>query len=102
LGIGHPGHKDAVAGYVLHDFSKADRDWLDPLMDGISDGAVALATGDTAGFLNLVALRVSPPRKVPRAAPEAAAPASAPPKPLEEPAPSPLSALQKLAQKFRS
>jgi PTH1 family peptidyl-tRNA hydrolase len=102
LGIGHPGHKDAVAGYVLRDFSKADRDWLDPLLDGISDAAVSLASGDTAGFLNLVALRVSPPRKVPRAAPEAVAPAPAPPKPLEEPAPSPLSALQKLAQRFRS
>jgi PTH1 family peptidyl-tRNA hydrolase len=31
LGIGHPGHKDAVAGYVLHDFAKADADWLDDL-----------------------------------------------------------------------
>ena len=102
LGIGHPGHKDAVAGFVLHDFSKADRAWLDPLMDGISDGAAALASGDPAGFLNLVALRVSPPRKVPRATPEAVAPAPAPSKPLEDPAPSPLSALQKLVQKFRS
>ena len=101
LGIGHPGHKDAVAGYVLHDFSKADREWLDPLLDGISDGAAALASGDTAGFLNLVALRVSPPRKTPRAAPEALAPTPAPVKPPEEPAPSPLSALQKLAQRFR-
>ena len=101
VGIGHPGHKDAVAGYVLHDFSKADREWLDPLLDGISDGAAALASGDTAGFLNLVALRVSPPRKTPRAAPEAVFPAPAPVKPLEDPAPSPLSALQKLAQRFR-
>jgi PTH1 family peptidyl-tRNA hydrolase len=102
LGIGHPGHKDAVAGFVLHDFSKADRAWLDPLMDGISDGAAALASGDPAGFLNLVALRVSPPRKVPRATPEAVAPAPSPSKPLEDPAPSPLNALQKLVQKFRS
>ena len=28
LGIGHPGHKDAVAAYVLHDFAKADQAWL--------------------------------------------------------------------------
>ena len=35
LGIGHPGHKDAVAGYVLHDFAKADADWLDDLLRGI-------------------------------------------------------------------
>jgi len=29
MGVGHPGHKDAVAGYVLHDFHKADADWPD-------------------------------------------------------------------------
>ncbi|MEM1101828.1 MAG: aminoacyl-tRNA hydrolase, partial [Pseudomonadota bacterium] len=39
LGIGHPGHKDAVPGYVLRDFPKADGAWLDDLMRGISDGA---------------------------------------------------------------
>jgi peptidyl-tRNA hydrolase, PTH1 family len=49
LGIGHPGHKDAVAGYVLHDFAKADADWLDDLMRGISDGAEALAEGMRRG-----------------------------------------------------
>ncbi len=62
LGIGHPGHKDAVAAYVLHDFAKADQDWLDDLMRGISDGAQALAEGDGARFMNAVALRTSPPR----------------------------------------
>ena len=62
LGIGHPGHKDAVAGYVLHDFASADRDWLDDLMRGVSEGAVALAAGDDARFQNAVALRTAPPR----------------------------------------
>ncbi|MEZ5796132.1 MAG: aminoacyl-tRNA hydrolase [Paracoccaceae bacterium] len=62
LGIGHPGHKDAVAHYVLHDFAKADQDWLDDLLRGISDGAAALAEGDGQRFLNAVALRVAPPR----------------------------------------
>ena len=62
LGIGHPGHKDAVAGYVLHDFTKADQDWLDDLLRGISDGAQALAEGDGGRFMNAVALRVAPPR----------------------------------------
>ncbi|WP_432636369.1 aminoacyl-tRNA hydrolase, partial [Albidovulum sp.] len=38
LGIGHPGHKDRVAPYVLSDFAKADGDWLDDLLRGISDG----------------------------------------------------------------
>lgn len=62
LGIGHPGHKDAVAGYVLRDFPKADEVWLDDLMRGISDGAASLAAGDGGRFMNAVALRVAPPR----------------------------------------
>ena len=62
LGIGHPGHKDAVAPYVLSDFAKADAGWLDDLLCGISDGAVLLAAGDGAGFLNAVALRTVPQR----------------------------------------
>ena len=49
LGIGHPGSKDAVSHFVLSDFAKADQDWLDDLMRGISDGAVALAAGDHNG-----------------------------------------------------
>lgn len=63
LGIGHPGHKDAVAGYVLHDFAKADADWLDDLLRGISDGAALLAADESAKFLNAVALRMSPQRE---------------------------------------
>ncbi|NIZ10282.1 aminoacyl-tRNA hydrolase [Pseudooceanicola sp. HF7] len=62
LGIGHPGHKDRVAGYVLADFAKADQDWLDDLLRGISDGAAELAGGDAGKFQNAVALRVNPPR----------------------------------------
>ena len=62
LGIGHPGHKDAVSGYVLHDFAKADQDWLDELMRGISDGAPALAAGDGGRFMTAVSLRVAPAR----------------------------------------
>ena len=58
LGIGHPGHKDAVAGYVLHDFAKADQTWLADLLVGIADGANKLAQGDAAGFMNVVALHV--------------------------------------------
>ena len=94
LGIGHPGHRDAVAGYVLHDFAKADQNWLDDLLRGISDGAVALAEGDGARFMNAVALRVVPPRsstKVEKPAKEA------PPAPAK-PEPSPL---QKLMDRFR-
>ena len=62
MGIGHPGHKDAVASYVLHDFAKADQDWLEDVLRGVSDGAVALAEGDATRFMNAVSLRVAPPR----------------------------------------
>ena len=62
LGIGHPGDKRMVSGYVLHDFAKADEAWLDPLLEGISDGFAKLVTGDDAGFQNAVALRTTPNR----------------------------------------
>jgi len=62
LGIGHPGHKDRVAGYVLNDFAKAEGEWLDDVMRGISDGAPYLAAGDNAKFMNAVSLRTAPPR----------------------------------------
>jgi PTH1 family peptidyl-tRNA hydrolase len=56
LGIGHPGHKDRVAGYVLSDFAKAEQEWLDGLMRGIGKGAAKLADGDNAAFMNALAL----------------------------------------------
>jgi PTH1 family peptidyl-tRNA hydrolase len=62
LGIGHPGHKDRVAAYVLHDFSQADADWLELVLGGISDGAAWLAAGDMTRFMNTAAQRISPPR----------------------------------------
>ena len=62
MGVGHPGHKDAVPHYVLKDFAKADQEWLENMLRGISDGAPELASGDTARFQNAVALRLNPPR----------------------------------------
>ncbi len=62
IGVGHPGHKDAVPTYVLKDFAKSDQDWLEDLLAGIANGAVSLAEGDTGRFQNAVALRLNPPR----------------------------------------
>lgn len=101
LGIGHPGHKDAVAGYVLHDFAKADFEWLDDLLHGISDGAALLAAGEDAKFLNMVALRVQPPREVTGTKPRRVDPATPKPKTPDTPAPTDdRSLLQRLADKF--
>ncbi|MCI5109520.1 MAG: aminoacyl-tRNA hydrolase [Marivita sp.] len=102
LGIGHPGHKDKVAGYVLHDFAKAEEDWLDDLLRGISDGAAHLADGDTGKFMNAVALRVAPPRS--STSPAKAEKADVPkpePKPEAAPEPDTRNPLQKLVDRFR-
>ena len=65
LGVGHPGDKNKVPGYVLKDFAKADEVWLDDVIRGCSDGAAKLAAGDDAGFMNAVALRAAPQREKP-------------------------------------
>ncbi|KAB2941419.1 MAG: aminoacyl-tRNA hydrolase [Hyphomicrobium sp.] len=57
IGVGHPGVKDAVAHYVLHDFAKAEYAWLDPLLDAMAEAAPYLAKGDAARFLSQVALK---------------------------------------------
>lgn len=112
LGIGHPGHKDRVSGYVLSDFAKAEAEWLDDLLRGIGDGAPELAAGDAGKFMNAVALRTAPPRSSGSGQgkpgggtnkPTAAKPAAAakPPAPTPDPAPDTRTALQKLADKFR-
>jgi len=63
IGIGHPGHKDLVSHYVLHDFAKDDSDWLDPLLAAVGREAGRLAAGDPAGFMNAVALATRPPER---------------------------------------
>lgn len=98
LGVGHPGHKDAVPGYVLRDFPKADADWLDDVLRGCADGAPHLAQGDGAKFMNAVGLRLTPPRSDARK--------EKPKKPIAsdttptEPEPE-RSALQKLMDRFK-
>lgn len=58
LGIGHPGHKDQVTGYVLGNFAKAEFDPLSDLLGAIGAEAPWLAQGDDARFMNDVALRL--------------------------------------------
>ena len=45
MGVGHPGHKDRVAGFVLSDFAKAEQDWLDDVLRGCADGAPSFGRG---------------------------------------------------------
>lgn len=98
LGIGHPGHKDRVAGYVLHDFSKADAEWLEDVLQGVSDGAQHLAEGDGGRFMNAVALRTAPARSSTSAKPQQA-PARSKPEPKADS--DERSAMQKLMDRFK-
>lgn len=56
LGIGHPGSKEQVHNHVLGDFAKADRTWLEPLLDTVADHADMLLRGEESQFLNKIAL----------------------------------------------
>ena len=79
IGIGHPGSKDAVVHYVLHDFAKADQEWLEPLLDAIAGAAGRLAAGDAARFLTDIARAMQEPDREPRGAEKpATAPAAKP------------------------
>lgn len=56
IGIGHPGVKELVQQHVLSDFAKADRPWVDAMLDAVADNADLLAKGDDATFQNRVHL----------------------------------------------
>ncbi|GEB39166.1 peptidyl-tRNA hydrolase [Gluconacetobacter liquefaciens] len=56
LGIGHPGVRERVTGHVLGDFSKSDQDWLEPMLDGLSDTAPVLADGKPELFMTKMAM----------------------------------------------
>ncbi len=55
IGIGHPGNKAVVSHYVLHDFSRADEDWLEPLLGAIAKSVPKLLEGQEPSFMNEVA-----------------------------------------------
>lgn len=80
IGVGHPGSKDAVAHYVLHDFAKAEYGWLDPMLDAMADASAFLAKGDSSRFLSHVALKTRD---------EDEPDAEAAPKPAAKPKPAP-------------
>lgn len=62
LGIGHPGARELVHGYVLHDFAKADRPWLEPLFEACAEAFPLLADGAADKFMNRVTVLTQPQR----------------------------------------
>jgi PTH1 family peptidyl-tRNA hydrolase len=58
IGIGHPGHKDRVTGWVLGNYAKAEIEPLSDLLGAVAAEAEWLAKGDDTRFMNDVALRL--------------------------------------------
>src|SRR6266566_1020221 len=56
IGVGHPGLKELVEPYVLNDFAKDERPWVEALCVIIADNAELLAKGQDASFQNRVHL----------------------------------------------
>ncbi len=56
IGIGHPGVKELVHSYVLSDFFKEERPWVEALCAVIADNAGQLAIDRDATFQNRVHL----------------------------------------------
>jgi PTH1 family peptidyl-tRNA hydrolase len=56
LGIGHPGVKELVHGYVLSDFAKDERPWVQALCEAVADSAGLLTADRDSTFQNKVHL----------------------------------------------
>ena len=63
LGIGHPGDKDLVLNYVLADFFKAERPWVEALCAACADAAPLLAERQMDRYQNEVS-RLAPAEKL--------------------------------------
>jgi peptidyl-tRNA hydrolase, PTH1 family len=56
IGVGHPGIKELVRPYVLSDFAKAERPWVEALCEIVAENVGLLAKGEDASFQNKVHL----------------------------------------------
>jgi PTH1 family peptidyl-tRNA hydrolase len=56
FGIGHPGNKDLMESYVLQDFTKSERPWVEALCDIVADNVALLIEGKDSTFQNKVHL----------------------------------------------
>lgn len=66
IGIGHPGDKTLVHPYVLSDFAKADKIWLEPLLDAVAEHIPFVVAGEEGSFQNKVHLALNPPPEKPK------------------------------------
>jgi PTH1 family peptidyl-tRNA hydrolase len=80
IGIGHPGDKDLVHDYVLKDFAKSDRAWIEVLLDAIAAELPRFVAGDAPGFMSRIAHLTQPPKEKSGAGPENTSATTAPDK----------------------
>jgi PTH1 family peptidyl-tRNA hydrolase len=66
IGVGHPGTKSRVTSHVLNNFTKAEEEWLVPLLSAIAEASPCLARDDDPGFTTKVAITLKPPVKTPK------------------------------------
>ncbi|MGH6672129.1 MAG: aminoacyl-tRNA hydrolase [Xanthobacteraceae bacterium] len=59
VGVGHPGSKDLVHAYVLSDFAKSERSWVEALTTILADNVGLLVRGEDASFQNKVHLAMA-------------------------------------------
>ena len=55
LGIGHPGDKDRVSGYVLSDFAKAEMAWVPGWIEAVSKYVPLMLEGKDSEFMTRLA-----------------------------------------------
>jgi PTH1 family peptidyl-tRNA hydrolase len=68
IGVGHPGTKSRVTSHVLNNFTRAEEEWLVPLLSAIAEAVPYLARDDDPGFTTRVALMLKPPVRTPKPA----------------------------------
>jgi peptidyl-tRNA hydrolase, PTH1 family len=68
LGVGRPDRAisdadpEAVSNYVLRDFPKADRPWVETLVEAVAEHMPLLIKGDDTRFANKVSVAMKPPQ----------------------------------------
>ena len=60
IGIGHPGHKDLVHGYVLTNFPKDDQVWFKAFLEALPKVAPLLVDGNDVRFQSDLAVMMAP------------------------------------------
>lgn len=71
IGVGHPGDRNKVTGYVLSDFSKSEESWLMTLLDAIAGSVDLLAEGNVDAFQTQVTHKAPAPAVIKRGRPDA-------------------------------